>query len=240
MIFQHKLNRFAFTLVEFLVVIAIIAILVALLLPAIVQAKIKAQKIQCIGNLHQIGVGLQNFLANNHGYPTYYSPSNSDYPGLWSLQIARDGLGNETNFSEGVWRCPSAQWHNFPANGIPYSYGYNAYGNLAVGNQTNTLGLFPHHTLGTRAWTPIAESEVAFPSDMMAIGENFNGSITFMRETYFTNAMAYLRHRGYDNVLFCDSHVESQTLQFLFVETNDAALVRWNRDHQPHREKLSQ
>jgi len=41
------------------------------------------------------------------------------------------------------------------------------------------------------------------------------------------------------NVVFCDGHVESRTLQFLFADTSDAALVCWNRDHLPHREKLS-
>jgi prepilin-type processing-associated H-X9-DG protein len=48
-----------------------------------------------------------------------------------------------------------------------------------------------------------------------------------------------LRHQGRLNVLFCDGHVESPTLQLLFVDASDAALVRWNRDHQPHREQLS-
>ena len=43
----------------------------------------------------------------------------------------------------------------------------------------------------------------------------------------------------YANVVFCDGHVESPTLQFLFEDTSDAALVRWNRGHLPHREKLS-
>ena len=41
------------------------------------------------------------------------------------------------------------------------------------------------------------------------------------------------------NVVFCDGHVESPTLQFLFADTSDAALSRWNRDHQPHRERLA-
>ncbi|HEY2328769.1 MAG TPA: type II secretion system protein [Verrucomicrobiae bacterium] len=41
------------------------------------------------------------------------------------------------------------------------------------------------------------------------------------------------------NVVFCDGHVESPTLQFLFEDTSDEALSRWNRDHLPHREKLS-
>ncbi|WP_160164578.1 H-X9-DG-CTERM domain-containing protein [Pedosphaera parvula] len=45
------------------------------------------------------------------------------------------------------------------------------------------------------------------------------------------------RHHGKANVVFCDGHVESPTLKFLFEDTSDAALVRWNRDHQPHREK---
>jgi hypothetical protein len=39
-------------------------------------------------------------------------------------------------------------------------------------------------------------------------------------------------------VVFCDGHVESSSLYFLFEDTNDVALVRWNRDHQPHRENL--
>jgi prepilin-type processing-associated H-X9-DG protein len=50
---------------------------------------------------------------------------------------------------------------------------------------------------------------------------------------------AYARHQGEANVVFCDGHVESPPLQSLFADTNDAALVRWNRDHLPHREKLA-
>jgi hypothetical protein len=47
--------------------------------------------------------------------------------------------------------------------------------------------------------------------------------------------------RGWQlNVAFCNGHVESPTLQFLFADTSDAALCRWNRDHQPHRERLEQ
>ena len=46
------------------------------------------------------------------------------------------------------------------------------------------------------------------------------------------------RHRGKLNVIFCDGHVESLTVKFVFEDTSDAALVRWNRDHQPHREYL--
>jgi prepilin-type processing-associated H-X9-DG protein len=50
---------------------------------------------------------------------------------------------------------------------------------------------------------------------------------------------SYARHQGLANVVFCDGHVESPTLQFLFADTSDAALSAWNRDHQPHRERLA-
>jgi prepilin-type processing-associated H-X9-DG protein len=49
---------------------------------------------------------------------------------------------------------------------------------------------------------------------------------------------------GQANVFFCDGHVESPTLKFLFADTSDAALARWKSlrtatNHLPHREKLS-
>jgi prepilin-type N-terminal cleavage/methylation domain-containing protein/prepilin-type processing-associated H-X9-DG protein len=228
----------AFTLVELLVVIAIIGILAALLLPVISQSTRKAQLIQCVGNLHQLGLGLQIIISSDHDYPLFLENTN----GSWINQLAIEGLGESrllTNYlKSGVWRCPAAQLSKaeIAENLLLISYGYNMGGVVSDENADDNFGLGGQPS----THTPIKDSQVIDPADMMAIGEVFVSRLAFTRAT--ANAVtlfAYQRHHGKANVVFCDGHVESPTLPFLFTDTSDDALSRWNRDHQPHRERLA-
>lgn len=245
---MHRFNRNGLTLVELLVVMAIIAILVALLIPAVTRARARTRDIQCVGNLHQLGMGLQTFLANNHGYISMFATRGDDYPGTWMGQLEEFGIGiarPASNYLQvGVWRCPSAQFGEWTKRmepgGTPSYYAYNT---LGLGNsRSNSLGLAGHHDPDEGTYVRTSESEVIAPSDMMAIGDSFAGGVDFTRENLdylMKEGNTFTRHQGRGNVVFCDGHVESPRLQYLFEDISDEALSRWNRDHQPHRELLS-
>jgi prepilin-type N-terminal cleavage/methylation domain-containing protein/prepilin-type processing-associated H-X9-DG protein len=68
---QTRCSNAAFTLLETLVVIAIIGILAVMLLPAVEKARARSRQAACMSNLRQIGLGLQSFRHDHEGiYPT--------------------------------------------------------------------------------------------------------------------------------------------------------------------------
>jgi prepilin-type N-terminal cleavage/methylation domain-containing protein/prepilin-type processing-associated H-X9-DG protein len=264
-------NR-AFTLTELLVVIAIIGILASLLLPALAAAKNRARQAACAHNVGQLGLALQEFVTDYHAYPRMIWSSTNDWGTEQSLtwrsalervmvptfDPRRTGPGAQNPMETGVWRCASApRPANWPEHfGYP-SYGYNDRG---VGQSDQMLGL----SIAWQAQALVKDSDIVSPSDMIAIGDAFegvfgSGIITdgagLMRndrprppDGLFNNLVdlnaatkrSYARHSRKANIVYCDGHTDSPKLDSLFKSTSDNSLERWNRDHLPHREMLTQ
>jgi len=114
---KSRLND-AFTLIELLVVITIIAILAALLLPALARAKQKGQQSVCLSNLKQVGLGFIIYLSDHNDHFPDRRDLKSNLPGgyhpwtVWPPSDPRAGWA-ATNFQAecpnlNVWSCPTA------------------------------------------------------------------------------------------------------------------------------------
>ena len=113
----------AFTLMELLVVIAVIAILASLLLPAFSRGKEAARSISCISNLHQIGIGLQLYVSDNGNR----LPVMSDWSAAQSADTNAPFMNrvlSQQAGSSNVFHCPSDKGGLFEVTGSSYSWNF--------------------------------------------------------------------------------------------------------------------
>jgi prepilin-type N-terminal cleavage/methylation domain-containing protein len=105
----------AFTLVELLVVIAVIGILAALLLPVLSRAKASAKRTTCMNDLRQINLGLRMYSDDsNDTSPKTPSTNNSpsldnfiDYTGYKKLMKSNVGLNGASSPQDKLFTCPA-------------------------------------------------------------------------------------------------------------------------------------
>jgi prepilin-type N-terminal cleavage/methylation domain-containing protein len=134
-------RRLGFTLIEVLVVVAIIALLVAILLPSLSRAKGMARMTQCQSNMKQLATAFATYATEYKGRLPGQNDTDADWLGHYNTTIAkRLGLANGRNPDDGTvykymgknklaYVCPDDTWERGAGYGGPqdskYSYTTN-------------------------------------------------------------------------------------------------------------------
>jgi len=194
----------AFTLIELLVVIASIAILAAMLLPALAAAKQRAWTIACNSNLHQISLGMTMFADDHHGlYPEsggvipWGQTDPHTHQASWMEQIS--AYVQNTN----VYHCPANREQPISSQS-PFNYFNGARAAYVLVNDE----------------APVNGKKILFPSEYVLSGDtiwdNPEAAIDADKDDYTQNCVGgptngvpseqWQAHNGGQNILFADGH----------------------------------
>ncbi len=225
-------RRGAFTLIELLVVISIIAVLAALLFPALARAKESAKRVRCTSQLRQLGLAAQLYWDENQNVTFRYGGTPTNGGQLYWFGWISNGAEGERDFDarqgvlwpylqgRGVEVCPSFDFSSAKykpkTRGASYGYGYNLHlspvkvtdpqVNLNRVKRTADTVLFADAGQ-VNTWQPPATSDNPLLEEFYYVSTRTN------------EATAHFRHGKKANVVFCDGHVGMEQPQAGSLDT---------------------
>ena len=197
----------AFTLLELLVVLAILGVLVGLLLPALARARKRAHAVMCSGQLRQLGLAVHLYAEDHEDqFPRSQHSAFAHRQQPWGIALA-PYLGSSrqtwTQLVTSLYHCPSDR------RSRPWSYGLNVY--FELGPEDDYEGK-------PQTWRRI--SFVPRPAQTILFAENAS-DVDHLMPNYWNRPedaidVASRRHAGRAHYLFVDGHAESKTVETTF------------------------
>lgn len=209
----------AFTLTELLVVIAVIAILAALLLPALASSKVSAQRIKCVSNLHQLALATHLYWDDNNSRCFRYAGSVTNSGQIYWFGWLAQGAEGQRQFDpepgalypylrgRGIEVCPAFDYYSsqvkLKATGAAYGYGYNLYLSARPGEPAVDSARFKR---------PDQLTLLADAAQVNTWQAPASDSHPLLEEWYYVDANlsqpnGHFRHMQRADVVFSDGHV---------------------------------